>query len=273
MASFLKRLFGGKDQPPPQPAPSRAAPAAIAPAVATSDQLIAESRKAVRAVDRRREPQDWANAQQVLAANLVYATTSTPDHDAAAMLAEAVGILDEALDAAGPDADPGFLGSLHKLRGEALWRRASHLFEDEKGRALAEAANAFGAAMTTCPRTANYQVWVDSAFFRGAAFQELSAMKGGAQGVAWLDEAVALFTGLAANGAGNGGPHPIAAYNAYVVLEKRAARTERRAAIAYYEEARRYLLQVIDSGAMATHADHHRQLLAGLEATIADLKR
>lgn len=271
MASFLKRLFGGKD-PAPAAQVSAAKPAA-APAGPTMDEIIAECRKNVRALDRRRDAAAWAQAQHVLASNLVYAAAATPDHDAPAMLTEAAKIAEEALEAAGPAAEPGILGTLHKLHGEALWRGAAYLFEDEKGRALAEAANAFGAAMTVCPRTADYQVWLDSAFYRGATLQELSAIKGGQQGLAWLDEAVRVFADLAENGGKDGAPHPIAAYNAYVVLELRAKRTERSSARAYYEEARRHLAQAMDSGAMQTQADYHAQLRAALDATIADLPR
>lgn len=271
MASFLKRLFGGKDPAPP--APAAAAPPAAKRAGPTMDEIIAECRRNVRALDRRGESAAWAQAQYVLASNLVYAAAATPDHDAPAMLSEAAKVVEEALEAAGPAAEASVLGAMHKLHGEALWRGAAHRFEDEKGRALAEAANAFGAAMTVCPRTADYQVWVDSAFYRGATLQELSAIKGGSQGLAWLDEATRVFTDLAESGGKDGAPHPIAAYNAYVVLDLRAKRTERSSARAYYEEARRYLSQAMDSGLMAAQADYHKPLLAALDATIADLPR
>lgn len=268
IANFFKKLLGSGDAPAPKPAaapPQQAAPAAIDP-----DRLIDDCRKAVRRLDKRADPAAWANAQEILANNLIYAA-SLPAHDAPQMLGEAAAILGEAIDALGPSADPARLGALHKLRGNTLYNRSLLVFGDDKGQALADAANAFAAAIAVCPREAGYQIWCDSGFFRGAALQELAALKSGPQALAWLDEAAAVFADIARNGAADGSPHPIAAYNAYVVFEGRARRTDRAEARHFYEQAKRQLINARSASMFASNPAEHTRLLAALDATIADL--
>lgn len=223
--SFLKRLFGGTRDQPQRPPPPPADP-------------LAQDRHNAALYDRAGHPQDWANAQQILANNLVAAAATEQPPRARALYAEAIDILGEALEATGPDANLAFRASMLKLRGDAARRRADFQEGDAKGRALADAANWLGQAIDLCPPQTNLQLWTDAQFFRGDALLTLGQMKGGAQGLAWLDESVACFDAVDQHHRiTTGCPHAIALFNRAVVLENRAEATDRPAASRYYQLA------------------------------------
>jgi hypothetical protein len=259
MTSFFKRLFSGK------PADANA-PVATQPATQQPDPeaFLAETRHNAALYDRDADPQDWANAQQILASNICSLAAQQEPYRAKAMFAEAIDLLGEALTAAGPEAVPAFRASMFRLRGECAWRSSAHLTGDAKGQVLADGANWLGEAVTLCPVETNRSLWVDAQLFRGACLQDLALLKGGGdQSLAWLDEAAACFEDLADRGGEDGAVHPIGAYNAHVVLEQRAQATKGAVARTYFERALHRLVQAMGSAAFkGMEADSERRLAA-----------
>jgi len=260
MVSFFKRLFGGKPAPAPAPV--------AAPVQPDAEAILAETRRTAALYDRRNDPQDWANAQQILANNICSVSAEQPPARAAALLGEAVEILGEAIEVAGRDAVPAFRASMLRLRGECAWRQSAHRQGDGKGRLLADAANWLGEATELCPPEVNRTLWVDAQLFRGACLQDLALLKGGGeQSLGWLDEAAACFDAVA-DRAVEGGLHPIGAYNAYVVREQRAKASGREEARGYFEEARRRLVQAMADPALQHVAADSAKRLAALDAAL-----
>lgn len=226
--SFLKRLFGGGAPSAPPPPPIVSAP---------SDEVGA-ARDALRRISRADKPLDWANAQQVLAYALFNLSRMQDPALAAQSLAEAIGALGAAIEETPRDKAQLFWGSLQKFRGQCLYERARYLTDDEKGRVLADAANAFGRALETLTPDGTPEMWTDTQFFRGAALNDLGIMRTDSQGERWLNEAIDCFDAVDGHHrATSGGPHSIARYNAFVVLEILGQRTQGAAARAYLQRA------------------------------------
>lgn len=220
MSGFLKRLFGRSE--PDEPAAH------------AGDDVIAASRAHLAAFDRRAQPQQWAEAAQILGSNLM-ATANGPT--ALAAYSEAAALLREAIATAGEDANPLFRASMTKLLGETLYRHGNSLTGDARGERLSEAANTLADALALVAPSENRTLWLDTAIFRGAALHELARLKSGPEGLAWMDEAAACFADVAVNGA-ESGTNPIGLYNRYVVLEQRGHRTAGGSRVLYYREAR-----------------------------------
>lgn len=262
IGTFFKNLFGGAKQPPQ-----------AAGANDTKDAL-AETRRIAALYDRKANPLDWANAQQILANNICSVAAGQPPGRAVELYREAVDILGSALDAAGPDAVPTFRASMARLRGECAWRCAQHLQGDRRGRLLADGANWLGDAVALSPPEANRQVWVDAQLFRGACLQDLAQLKGeGEQSLAWLDEAAECFDAVADRGADDGGLHPIGAFNAYVVREQRAKATRGPEARSHFMEARRRLVEAMESPVFQASAADNRARLARIDTALAAAER
>lgn len=259
--SFLKRLFGGGDKPaPPQPAAAEPDPR----------DVVQQSRDAARVIRRQLEPLKWAEAQQLLANNLIALSAAQTGGAARSSLEEAESILYDALEAADhPDAHPAFTASLTYLWGYAAWQKERLLDGDAKGHALADAANRFTEAFNTFDPATHYDMWVTLGFYRGAVFHELAELQKGAQSLGWYDEAIAAFKLMEGKGSKDGGRHPMAAYNSYVVLEARARLTEGPAALAYLVAAKEALKFAMRSSSFAAAAEDHRTRLAALNAEIA----
>ncbi len=268
IGSFMKRLFGGSA---PDPGESMPAPPRDAPPQAAYDPRdeLAKARAAVRVIRRNRDPLQWAEAQQLLANALLQLAEGQTGSTARSTLEEAEGVLYDALEAADlPDTNPAFIASMTNLYGLAAYRRADRLEGDAKGEALAEAANRFTDAQAKITPESQRMLWVELGFYRGAAFQSLALLKGGAAGAAWLDESAAAFRALAEHGSEDGKLHPIAAYNLHIVLLDRAKLAGAAAAGAYRAEARRWLVVAQESETFRHSADVQTRL-AALEAEIA----
>ena len=111
-------------------------------------------------------------------------------------------------------------------------------------------------------------LWVEAGFYRGAAFQGLAQLKGGGEGLGWLDEAAHSFDAIAGRGREDGHVHPIAAYNRYVVLEERARHTPGNAALPYYAEARRSLAAAMADPGFGPRQPDLTSRLAALDAAM-----
>lgn len=229
--SFLKRLFGGA----PEPAPPKPSPEADA---------IAQCRAHVAGFDRRQQPAEWAQAMQLLGHNLMV----TANYD------EADSVLTQAIDAAGPNANPLFRASVTKILGESRYRYGETLTGDARGEKFAAAANTLADALALVQPHENRTLWMEAAIFRGAALHELGRLRPGPEGLAWMDEAAACFAEIAAHGAENG-VHPIGLYNRYTVLEQRGHRTEGAGRAAIYREARDALAASMTSDIFANRPD------------------
>ena len=258
--SFLKRLFGNAPTPPA---------AAAAPAAPPDPrEAVQKARDAVRVIRRQRDPLPWAEAQQLLANALIQLGEVQTGGTALSTFEEAESCLYDATEAAGPDANPGFLASMYNLWGYATYRRSGRLQGDEKGQALADAANRFSEAMEKITPESHRTLWVDIGFYRGAAYQELALLKGDTGGIAWLDEAAATFRDIAGRGTEDGSAHPIAAYNLSVVLRDRAKLATGGVKRAYLQDARRWLAIAAES-TVFPNPDQLRQQLAALDGEIA----
>ncbi|MCC6920020.1 MAG: hypothetical protein IT548_12520 [Alphaproteobacteria bacterium] len=263
VGTFFRRLFGGTKEAAPPPAPTRD----------TTEDALAESRRNAGLYDRKADPLDWANAQQILANNICSVAAGQPPVRAIGLYEEAIGILGNAIAAAGPGAVATFRASMTRLRGECAWRCAQHLTGDRRGRLLADGANWLGDAITLSPPAANRQIWVDAQLFRGACLQDLARLKGdGEQSLAWLDEAAACFDEIADRGTEDGEPHPIGAFNAYVVREQRARATQGIEARPHLLEARRRLLQAMEAPTFASNAAYNQQQLAEIDTALRALE-
>lgn len=229
--SFLKRLFGGASEPePPKPTPEA--------------EALAQSRAHVAAFDRRQQPAEWAQAMQLLGHNLMV----TAHYD------EAETVLGQAIDAAGPDANPLFRASMTKLLGETRYRAGETLTGDARGEKFAAAANTLADALALVQPHENRTLWVEAAIFRGAALHELGRLRSGPEGLAWMDEAAACFADIAANGA-EGTVHPMGLYNRSVVLEQRGHRTSGGSRAIYYREARDALFRAMQTETFGDRPD------------------
>lgn len=238
--SFLKRLFGRQTEP------SR--PAAE---VSAAVDVISQCRAHVATIDRRRQPQQWAEAMQILGHNLI--SVSQGD-TAISGYTEAAHVLAEALDAAGQDGNPLFRASIAKLRGEAFYRHAELLVGDPRGFMMADSANALADALALVQPHQSRALWTEAALFRGAALHELGRLKSGPEGLAWMDEAAACFAEIAEHGSDNG-VHPFGLYNRYAVLEQRGHRTSGAGRAMYYAEARSALVEAMKTETFADKPD------------------
>ncbi|BCW88814.1 hypothetical protein sos41_19570 [Alphaproteobacteria bacterium SO-S41] len=259
--SLLKRLFGGGEK-----TAAPATPAAEVPADPRAE--VQKARDAARVIRRQREPLKWAEAQQLLANALIQYAAVQTGGSAVSSLEEAESCLYDATDAAGPDANPGFLASMYNLWGYAAYRRAARLDGDAKGQALADAANRFTDALDKITPETQRALWIDIGFYRGAAYQELALLKGDAGGAPWLDEAAAAFRAVAERGTEDGSVHPIAAYNMSVVLRDRARLATGGVKRATLQDARRWLAIAAESSVFP-NPDQLRQQLVALDSEIA----
>lgn len=262
IGSFFKSLFGGGDaQPAPMPAP--AAP--------TVTNHVAEAQAFVRTTNRREDPLNWADGQQRLA-YAIYGTTADMDRGKAIpTYREILSLLNGALEAIETrDHNPQFRASILNLRGEVGLRLAETVEGNEKGEALAQSATDLGHALIHLTPANYYDLWERALLYRGSALTDLAAMKDGDQGLAWLDDAAACFEDLNIQGRRDeSGTHPIAAYNLYVVLEKRAERTDGVGALPFYQKARQYLAAAATSPAFAHRPQDTQTRLAALDQAIA----
>lgn len=258
IGSFMKRLFGA---PPAAPAPQ-------ANNVPDARAGVLAARRAVDALSRRNDRLDWAVAQQVLGSELIAYAETLPGPSAIVTLAEAGDALADALAVTTADDNAAFRASIVNLRGLAALRRAWRLEGDRKGEALAAAANDFTAVWELVTPETSRALWVEAGFYRGAAFQGLAQLKGGGEGLGWLDEAAHSFDAIAGRGREDGHVHPIAAYNRYVVLEERARQTPGNAALPYYAEARRSLAAAMADPGFGPRQPDLPSRLAALDAAM-----
>ncbi len=258
IGSFLKRLFGA---PPASPA----APLEVGPSPRAG---VEAARRTAEALDRRRDRLDWAMAQQMLGSELIAYADGLDGPAALAGLSEAGDVLDDALAVLTESDHPAFRASLANLRGLALSRAADRLDGDDKGHALAEAANAFTTVWELVTPETSRARWVEAGFYRGAAFQGLALLKGGGEGLGWLDEAAHCYDAVAGRGLEDGRIHPVAAYNRYVVLEERARRTPGNAALPYYAEAHRSLEAAMADPELGPSLPDLPERLAALDAAM-----
>lgn len=254
--SFLKRLFGGTSSA-----------SATQPSADDPVGLIAWSREGIRtAMDDATRKQH----QQVLANNLIATAGQIAGTPAEMALNEAETILAELIATVPPGAHAHYRPSLLNQYGRAAFYSATYLQGDIKGQAYADAANRFGDALAALTPTENRSLWLDSAIMRAAALHELGRMKADAQGLAWLDEAAAVFADIAEHGAEPPERHPVGDYNRYVSLEERARRTPLDEARPFLEEARHSLLAAMQSPMFDAQRADMDQRLAVLEAALRD---
>jgi len=226
--------------------------------------MLAQCRAHLRTLDRRRQPQEWAEAARGLGNNLIGVAggdTAIPRYT------EAVSVLGEAIDASATGTVPLFRAALGKMRGEALYRHGILLEGDSRGFMLADAANTLADAMELVQPHENRELWMEAATFRGAALHELGRLKAGPEGLAWMDEAATCFAEIAEYGADNG-VHPIGLYNRYAVLEQRGRRTEGIARNAILQQARIALVEALQTEPFAGRPEMAAHL-SELDALIA----
>lgn len=252
--SFLKRLFGGGA---PQAAPAPSNP-------------IEAARAALSATDRRREPALWRQRQEQLAVALGNSADAQPRAEATASLSEAAAHFGAS---AAAEPNTGRAGQLHSLRGHVLHKRANLLEGDEKGEVLADAANAYGAAIAALVPEVEFQPWFDAQFYRGAILEELARLKGGETGLAWFDESLACFDAVDSYWRRvKGVTHPVAAYNRAVVLQARAKLSPPSEARASLEAARMALHAAKADPQFGPQLSDFEARLSSIEDELKDLR-
>lgn len=258
--SFLKRLFGAA---PTDPAPTTALP--------TADPL-AEARRAAALPDQRREPEAWAAAQQLLANALIEQAGQLQGNAAIGLYREAENLLGDAILTAGRDANDGFLASMINLRAYAAYWRAAQLSGDERGRALADAANRYSEAQKKIAPEDYEELWINIGFYRGAAFQALAALKGGEDALPWFDEAASTFEDIDVwYRRAKGRSHTIALFNRYAMLEQRGNASPPGEKRAHLEAARAALAECAANPEFAPQLTDLPTRLAALDEAIAKL--
>ncbi len=259
---FMKRLFGGGPPPEAVPTPPPAEPDPRA--------AVAEARAASRRIGRDSNPLEWAETRQLLGNALIHLAGTQDGASAVATYEEAESVLGEAIEVAGPDANPAFLASMLNLHGYAAFCRGERLEGDPKRRAYADAAARFADALEKITPDTQRAAWVDLGFYRGAALQSLALLEDAGAAAVRLDEAAATFRALAEHGTGDGDGtvHPVAAYNLHVVLQNRACLASDSATLPYLLEARQALLQAMASPVFAGSQADNESRLAVLDAAI-----